>query len=256
MLTEQAKKQRFEGIRLDAIKGIFDEHQKTSYKLQGWLKNKIRGVTSASTTTKAALGANLGLSFVLATIEKIPVIGGAVAAARGGAVAAAQSKDLYARACKSDDPDEKVKLTGEFMVVSGAQAVSDAVRKVNDAAADLKTKRVTNCKEYIEFAHALYYYNYRLQRLMMYNAQLKMWASSVEAKLLESQKHWEEAEKAFEREGVKWWDDWSFHKQHCSDGNCTFPWESLEISGPIPGSVKLPAGLTQDPRFKLTPIKK
>ena len=52
------------------------------------------------------------------------------------------------------------------------------------------------------------------------------------------------------------YDDWSFHKQHCGDGNCTFPWESLEISGPIPGSVKLPAGLTQDPRFKLTPIKK
>jgi hypothetical protein len=251
MLNEEQKKALFERIRLDTIKGIFDEHQKLSYRLWGWLRNNYRRVAGSSTTSKAALGANLGLTGVAAAVQQIPILGGVITKLGGEVVAAVQAKDLYKRACSSDDPDDKVKLTGEYMVVGGAQAVSDAIRKVNDAAADLKKKKVTNCKEYVEFVNALYYYNYRLQRLMMYNGQLKMYAIAVEAKLLESHKKWEEAEKALEREGVKFWDDWSWHSQHCTSECCTFPWDSLEISGPT--NVKLPAGLQG---VKLNPIQK
>jgi hypothetical protein len=136
------------------------------------------------------------------------------------------------------------------MVVTGAQAVSDAVRKVNDAAAEAKKKQVRNCREFNEMMAAVYYYNYRLQRLMMYNAQLKMYANAVEAKLLDAHKKWEEVEKALEREGVKFWDDWSWHSKNCTDECCTFPWDKLEISGPT--NVKLPAAIQG---MKLTPIQ-
>jgi len=250
MLDANQKQALFDRIRIDTIKGIFDDHQKLPYRMWGWVKNKVRQATSASSTSKTAAAANLGLSGLSMVVDKIPLLGSAITTVGGGVVSSMQSKELYKRACSSHDPDEKVKLTGEYMVVSGAEAVSDAVRKVNDAAAELKKKKVTNCKEYNEFASALYYYNYRLQRLMMYNAQLKTYANAVEKTLLDAHEKWENAEKAFEREGVKFWDDWQWHSKHCSNECCTFPWESVEISGPT--QVKLPHGMQN---VKLTPIK-
>ena len=249
-LKEQEKKDLFNKIRIETIKGIYDDHQRMPYRMWGWVKNKVRGVTGASNVTKTATAANLGLNAISAALDKIPLVGTVVTTVGGGVVAAVQAKELYKRACSSDDPDDKVKLTGEYMVVSGAQAVADAVRKVDDAAADTKKKQVKSCKDFNEMMGAVYYYNYRLQRLMMYNGQLKMYAEGVEKKLLAAHKQWEDVEKVLEREGPKFWDDWTWHSQNCSDDCCTFPWNTLEISGPT--NVKLPAGLQG---VKLNPIK-
>jgi hypothetical protein len=111
-LTEQEKRDLFNRIRLDTIKGIFDDHQKLPYRLWGWVRNNVRRLTGASNVTKAATAGNLALSGISMAVKEIPMLGTVVTTVGGAVIAAMQGKELYKRACASDDPEDKVSSPG------------------------------------------------------------------------------------------------------------------------------------------------
>src|SRR5215467_1751727 len=121
---------------------------------------------------------------------------------------------------------------GELMPLKWADAYVDAIRKLDQASAALSNYPVTNCATMLEYLNRFYYWKYRLDRLWYYHMIMVEYSAQVDQKFQEVERTWKEMERDLKLNGPKVFDDFSWHTVNCTDGNCVFPWDQIEIGSP------------------------
>jgi len=140
-------------------------------RIYSFFNNQYRRlmVSSEEQWGRLALGAAVQLTF-----KYIPVVGSGLAAAADAALVWARD-DALKRALGGGISDAGEK-SGELLVNKVAQAYVDAVRKLDDAATELKgapsPDRCFDCAEIGKYLIAAYYYRHRIKRLRFYHTQL------------------------------------------------------------------------------------
>jgi hypothetical protein len=253
-LTPQQKQEFFEKIRQDTITGIKRDHDRFAYKVMGWCRNKFRSAIGMSDDSKMAAGYKLGAKLALMPLE-VPVLKPILDMVISAGISAAQGKSLAWDMDHAGDRDEKVQVSGEWVVLKGAEAFKDAVRKIDDAANNFNKRGAPqHCDDFCEWVKSFYYWRYRLDRLRYYHALLQGYLTAVDGKLADAERFWLQEEFKLKQEGPRIFDDWSWHHKNCRDREtCVFPWDiwkkTAEISGPVLN--KTPANLAA---MKLRPI--
>ncbi len=253
-LTPQRKQQLFEKVRTDTVEGIKRDHKDFSYRVKGWCKNKYRSVLGLSNDSTVILAGKVVAKLALLPLQ-IPLLKSGLDAAITAGLNAAQGMALEWDMDHSGDRDEKILVTGEWAVLKGAEAFKDAVRKIDDAAAAFNGKSdPKNCDEFLAKLKSFYYWRYRLDRLRYYHKILQGYLTSVDAKLADAQRTWDQLEAKVKEGGPKVFDDWTWHHSNCRDTEtCVFPWDqkdALDISAP-----KLVSTTADLAAMKLRPIQ-
>jgi len=238
MWDDQARRRHFQDIAFQTFKGICASHHRAAQKTWGWLRNKVKGGLSTTTPSKLGVIGGVGLSGIVWSLKQIPVVGLPVStvtnlvgkAAWGSLI----NNTLYAAATATDDPDDKMKLTEEYLLAKGIGVLDDSMRKLKDATATWNSKGTPkNCADLNDTLYALYYYSYRLQRAKHYNSALAGYAKLVHDKLAQSEQDWEAARKGLEDKFVESWAPGGgimWHFNNCSDGCCTLPFDKMAAS--------------------------
>jgi hypothetical protein len=241
---------------------VIQKHKAYGWRTWGWVKNKWAATMGMSSTSKkATLGqvASKALSYV-------PLVGGFASFTVSQLASAYKTQALAEKMASSADPDEKLKVSGEFMVVKGAEDLATAVRKVMDAQNEVNKLLMNdkaagkNCHLYLDFLSATMYYKYRISRLEYYLNIMYGYTVEVKKQLEQMKTKWPETEKVARECGMERLGDFWFHFDSCK-GNpvCLYQEEWLkkyvEISGPTnvqgfnprPGNSPVPPPLPPRP---------
>ena len=236
-LTYVEKRELFQQLCQKTIRGIYEQHQSTPYKVYGWFRNKWNrfgassGINKVGTATQAAWVVVSEL-----VLRNVPLIGprlafiGAMAIQKGKA-ALLQSVVLDKTLGKDwiNDPKEKQLMQGEFLAQKGAEALADAVRKADAAAEALKNYPVKNCETFNEYLSRFYYWQYRLMRVRYYQQVLIEYCLAVDEHITEVERIFNEQERDLKLKGPKIFDDPVWHQENCSTECCVYPWDKYPL---------------------------
>jgi hypothetical protein len=230
--TEAQRAQLFAQLCEETDKKVREVHKGTSgtdfslSAIEGWLRNQWnRKTTLADVGTYIAQG---GVRLVAWFLSSVPGLGTLLTISTDQYLALARRKhDEFAIQVGAADPDQR----GTFLVEHGMQAYVDALRKAHQAEIDYNRVGYGNCREFTEKIARLYYWKYRLERLHYYHAILLEYLKHGEGVLATAEQSCKNCEQTLRTKGPDIYQDWTWHRTQCKDF-CTFPWETLEISGP------------------------
>jgi hypothetical protein len=234
-LSQQQKQQLFHRILQETESGIRRDHENSLYKMKRWLANKFHAFCASSSQSKGAAVAKAAAKVVFLPLQ-IPVLAPLLSTLVGEGLRAMEKRELAMDMDAAATQEDKLRFTGEWAVVKGAEGFRDAVRKIDEAAAEFnKRGAVNNCDDYCERLHHFYFWKYRLNRLRYYLAHLKAYLNAAEKKLDEAEKKWAEQKPALEHDGPAIFDDWKWHAEHCKDKEtCVFPWDLINFGDAHP----------------------
>lgn len=238
-MTDMEKKKRFQEIARKTDEGIRKDHTQLPYKVKGWFRNKWRRLTyspSSFMAGTAKTAATVGGAITGKVVSNVPFIGLIFSTAAKEAINVANKTWIEYKAQLGNDlaaDDETLHYKGEWNAIKGAEALADAVRKVDDAATKFQNcSPYQNCDEFMKKVSAFYYYKYRVRRLHYYMTIMDTYNSMVKKMFDREFKRVALLEADFENEGWHIFDKWEWHSRRCSAECCVFPWETLEISQP------------------------
>ena len=139
----------------------------------GWCRNKFRSAIGMSTASTGAQEFKIVAKLALLPFE-VPLLKSILDTVISAGISAAQGKVLAWNMDHAGDRDEKVQVSGERVVLKGAEAFKDAVRKIDDAANAFNQRGAPqHCDDFCEWVKSFYYWRYRLDRLRYYHAILQ-----------------------------------------------------------------------------------
>jgi hypothetical protein len=242
--TYAQRKQLFDQLCDSTRARIRAEHEAFTSRVAGWFRHQWqRRVNARSGTVQAGMG--IGAAGVVAGsvasyfVNQLPLVGPLIMRSVGTIASVARRKLLERGIEVADDPNERFHITGALLIEHGMQAYVDALRKVDQAAVDYAKTQVGNCEGFLERVYRFYYWKYRLERLQYYHALILEYCLKVDESLAEAERSWKEMERDLKLNGPKIYEDWTWHEHQCKEC-CIFPWETLEISAPIPARPPLP----------------
>jgi len=215
--------------KLQVIDKIFEQMEATvtykhtpdgghrGWRAWGWVKNKWDGTTGMSSISKKATAGQVfskGLSYV-------PLVGKFASVPVSVLITKYQIKALAKKMEKTADPNEKLTVSGEFMVLKGAEDLATAVRKVVDAQNDVKKlfnddmAGGKNCQLYLDFLSATMYYKYRITRLEYYLGIMELYTVEVKNQLEQMKSQWPKMETGARECGMERLGDFWFHFDNC-----------------------------------------
>lgn len=237
-LNPEQKAARFLEIRKETIEGIRRDHERFTYKVYGWCRNKFRSVFGMSSAGQAVAVAKAVAKLALLPFQ-IPVLTPALNKLATEGLEALEKSELALRLGPNAHGDEMIKASGDWLVVRGAEAFRDAVRKIDDSANAFNHQdpsHFRHCDDYCEWVKNFYYWRYRLDRLKYYKSMLQRYMDGVDGKLKEAEQAWVQAEAKMQQEGPKIFDDYHWHLEHCHmRETCVFPWH-IKKAPPPPAS--------------------
>lgn len=237
-LSPEQKAARFAEIRKETIEGIRRDHERFSYRLYGWCRNKFRSVFGMSPAGQAVAVAKAVAKLALLPLQ-IPILNPVLNKLASEGLEALEKSELAYHLGPKAQGEEMMKASGDWLIVKGAEAFRDAVRKIDDAAAafnHLDPRHFKNCDDYCEWVKDFYYWRYRLDRLKYYQSMLQRYMNGVERKLAEAEQAWVREELKMQQEGPKIFDDYHWHLEHCQmRETCVFPWQIRKAPPPPAG---------------------
>lgn len=241
------KKELFEKLVADTQTTITERHDSAAWKTWGWVRNKWGRMTGSAGTAQAA---KVAVKLALIPLQGVPFVGAMISAAGNAAIDLARRKWLE-RCFSSSQGEERFQAMGELLPAKWADGYIDAVRKLDTAGRALNNYPVQSCATMLEYLNRFYYWKYRLDRLWFYHMLMVEYLGQVDQKFQDAERTWKEMERDLKLNGPKLFDDWQWHRAHCNDECCTYPWDNLQISGPTL------TGTTADlASMNLKPIKK
>lgn len=234
-LSQQQKQQLFERMLRETEASIKRDHESSLYKMKRWFVNKFHAFLASSSQSQGAAVAKVAAKAMLLPLE-IPVLKTLLGTLVSEGVKALERRELAMDMDAAVTAEDRLRFTGEWAVVKGAEGFRDAVRKIDEAASDFnKRGQLNNCDDFCERLHDFFFWKYRLNRLRYYLNHLKEYVNAAEKKLDEAEKKWEAQKPVLEREGPKIFDDWKWHAEHCKDKQtCVFPWDLIHFGDAHP----------------------